>query len=143
MNNLSHETAVEYLISAPKVVRELQTMHWMFLDGPPDGTVMLVWQPLNHLGTNFASDGYVWADAEQIYSTEIRGYVRLCKFNTPMSRWFLLMHSFSYRIWSCIFSAVDTIPPTNRLLHIAERGTALRQPKTRMRTFFPVTHLYG
>ncbi|EDN10109.1 conserved hypothetical protein [Histoplasma mississippiense (nom. inval.)] len=88
MNNLSHETAVEYLISAPKVVRELQTMHWMFLDGPPDGTVILVWQPLNHLGTNFASDGYVWADAEQLYSTEIRGYnlelyLQRCGYHPP------------------------------------------------------------
>lgn len=52
-------------------------MHWTFLDGPPDGTVMLTWQPLNHLGTNFASDGFIWADAEQVYSTEIRGYVSL------------------------------------------------------------------
>lgn len=50
-------------------------MHWMFLDGPPDGTVMLAWQPLNHLGTNFASDGFVWADVEQVYTTEVRGYV--------------------------------------------------------------------
>ncbi|PGH33393.1 hypothetical protein GX50_03780 [[Emmonsia] crescens] len=88
MSNLSHETAVEYLISAPKVVRELQTVHWMFLDGPPDGTVMLVWQPLNHLGTNFASDGYVWADAEQLYSTEIRGYnlelyLQRCGYHPP------------------------------------------------------------
>ncbi|EEP76213.1 predicted protein [Uncinocarpus reesii 1704] len=68
------ETAVDYLLSAPKVVRELQPMHWMFLDAPPDGTVMLAWQPLNHLGTNFASDGYVWGDAEQVYTTEARGY---------------------------------------------------------------------
>ncbi|OAX84759.1 hypothetical protein ACJ72_00869 [Emergomyces africanus] len=88
MTNLSHETAVEYLISAPKVVRELQTVHWMFLDGPPDGTVILVWQPLNHLGTNFASDGYVWADAEQLYSTEIRGYnlelyLQRCGYHPP------------------------------------------------------------
>lgn len=69
------ETAVDYLLAAPGVVRELQPMHWMFLDGPPDGTVMLVWQPLHHLGTNFASDGYVWADAEQAFTTEARGYV--------------------------------------------------------------------
>ncbi|KAK2774764.1 hypothetical protein FQN52_004214 [Onygenales sp. PD_12] len=74
MSSLNMETAVEYLISAPKVVRELQTVHWMFLDGPPDGTVMLVWQPLNHLGTSFASDGYVWADVEQVYTREMRGY---------------------------------------------------------------------
>ncbi|KAK2839152.1 hypothetical protein FQN49_006427, partial [Arthroderma sp. PD_2] len=71
----THETAVEYLLSAPKVVRELQPMHWMYLDGPPDNTVMLTWQPLNHLGTNFASDGYVWADVEQAYTVEVRGYI--------------------------------------------------------------------
>lgn len=75
MNSFTSETAVEYLVSAPKVVRELQPMHWMFIDGPPDGTVMLVWQPLNQLGTMFASDGYIWADAEQVYTTEVRGYV--------------------------------------------------------------------
>ncbi|KAI1918215.1 hypothetical protein LOZ58_006084 [Ophidiomyces ophidiicola] len=74
MANLTMETAVEYLLSAPKVVRELQPVHWMFLDAPPDGSVMLVWQPLNHLGTNFASDGYVWGDAEQVYTSESRGY---------------------------------------------------------------------
>ena len=50
-------------------------MNWMFLDAPADGTVMLLWQPLNQLGTRFASDGYVWADPEQAFSQEHRGYV--------------------------------------------------------------------
>jgi hypothetical protein len=50
-------------------------MHWTFLEAPPDGTVMLTWQPLAHLGNNFASDGYVWADAEQAFTFEARGYV--------------------------------------------------------------------
>ncbi|KAJ9315113.1 hypothetical protein DTO271D3_4566 [Paecilomyces variotii] len=74
MSVLPTETAVDYLLSAPKIVRELQPMHWTFLDGPPDGTIMLTWQPLNHLGTNFASDGYVWADAEQAFTFEAKGY---------------------------------------------------------------------
>lgn len=77
MNTLSPETAAEYLLSAPKVVREMQPVHWMFIDAPQDGTVMLTWQPLSRLGTSFASDGYVWADSENIYTTEMRGYVRL------------------------------------------------------------------
>lgn len=51
-------------------------MHWTFLDGPGDGTVMLTWQPMAHMGNNFASDGYVWADAEQGHVLEVRGYVR-------------------------------------------------------------------
>lgn len=75
MHMMPTDTVVEYLLSAPKVVREAQPMHWTFLDGPQDGTVMLTWQPLNHLGTNFASDGYVWADVEQAFTFEARGYV--------------------------------------------------------------------
>ncbi|KAF9888033.1 hypothetical protein FE257_009297 [Aspergillus nanangensis] len=74
MHMMPAETVVEYLLSAPKIVREAQPMHWTFLDGPQDGTVMLTWQPLNHMGTNFASDGYVWADVEQAFTFESRGY---------------------------------------------------------------------
>lgn len=84
MHMMPTETVVEYLLSAPKIVREGQPMHWTFLDGPQDGTVMLTWQPLNHLGTNFASDGYVWADAEQAFTFEARGYV--CFF-FPLASW--------------------------------------------------------
>ena len=51
-------------------------MNWMFLDAPPDGSVMLVWQPSNQLGQRFASDGYVWADAENTFTQEIKGNVR-------------------------------------------------------------------
>ncbi|PGG99080.1 hypothetical protein AJ80_09412 [Polytolypa hystricis UAMH7299] len=78
MNQMAVETALEYLLAAPKVVRELQPVHWTFLDGPPDGTVMLTWQPLNHLGSNFASDGYVWAGAEHVYHHQVRGYTVEC-----------------------------------------------------------------
>lgn len=72
---LPTDTVLEYLLSAPRMVRELHPMHWTFLDGPADGTIMLTWQPLNHLGVNFASDGYVWADVEQAFTFEARGYV--------------------------------------------------------------------
>ncbi|GFF22626.1 SWI/SNF and RSC complexes subunit ssr4 [Aspergillus udagawae] len=75
MHMMPTDTVVEYLLSASKIVREAQPMHWTFLDGPQDGTVMLTWQPLNHLGTNFASDGYVWADVEQAFTFEARGYM--------------------------------------------------------------------
>jgi hypothetical protein len=76
MTALPTETVVEYLLAAPKVVREMQPMSWTFLDPPPpDGTTLLTWQPLAHLGTNFASDGYIWADAEQAFTFEARGYV--------------------------------------------------------------------
>ncbi|KAJ5589855.1 hypothetical protein N7450_003827 [Penicillium hetheringtonii] len=73
MHMMPPETAVEYLASAPRVCQS-QPMHWTFLDGPGDGTVMLTWQPMAHMGNNFASDGYVWADAEQGHVLEVRGY---------------------------------------------------------------------
>lgn len=69
-----------YLLEAPKIVRDLQPMQWQFLETPPDGTLMLTWQPLEYLGTNFASDGYIWADAEQIFKSEVRGYVCVSRF---------------------------------------------------------------
>ncbi|OKL61635.1 hypothetical protein UA08_03437 [Talaromyces atroroseus] len=74
MTALPTETVLDYLLAAPKVVREMYPMHWTFLDGPQDGTTLLTWQPLAHLGTTFASDGYIWADAEQAYTFEARGY---------------------------------------------------------------------
>lgn len=76
-NNPSLESVVAHLSEAPKVVRDLQPMQWQFLDAPADGTLLLVWQPLEYMGTTFASDGYVYADAEQTFKSEVRGFVRL------------------------------------------------------------------
>ncbi|KAL2421586.1 hypothetical protein ABEF95_006735 [Exophiala dermatitidis] len=73
-SNPSFETIVAYLLEAPKIVRDLQPVQWQFLEAPPDGTLLLTWQPLEHLGTNFASDGYIWADAEHVFTSEVRGY---------------------------------------------------------------------
>lgn len=70
------ETIVSYLLEAPKIVRELQPMQWQFLETPQDGTLVLTWQPLDYISTNFASDGYIWADVEVSFKSEVRGYVR-------------------------------------------------------------------
>lgn len=72
-------------MEAPKIVRELQPVQWQFLDPPQDGTLMLVWQPTDYMNTNFASDGYVWADVEVSFKSEIRGYVWL-PLPLPLSR---------------------------------------------------------
>jgi len=69
------DVVVEYLIQAPRIVKEQASMNWMFLQCPQDGDVLLVWQP-PQMGTQEASDGYVWADAEAAFSSEMRGYVR-------------------------------------------------------------------
>ena len=72
------DLTVEYLIQAPRIVREVAPMTWTYLDCPGDGEVMLVWQP-SQLRTQAASDGYVWADAESAFSSEKMGYVGIGK----------------------------------------------------------------
>lgn len=69
--------ALEYLIKGPQIVRDTSPVAWTFLSAPPpDGTVILTWQP-PRMGTMFASDGMVWADAESAYDMNVRGYVRV------------------------------------------------------------------
>lgn len=76
ISTMSLETVVGYLTEAQKIVRDLQPVQWQYLDAPQDGSLLLVWQPLQYLDTTFASDGYVWGDVEQAFSQECRGYVR-------------------------------------------------------------------
>ncbi|EKG21244.1 hypothetical protein MPH_01436 [Macrophomina phaseolina MS6] len=73
---LSIEQAVDFLLNAPKIVKDVAPMTWQYFQNPPnDGTVFLEWQPVNQRGNAYASDGYVWADPESSYSYESqRGY---------------------------------------------------------------------
>ncbi|KIW62882.1 hypothetical protein PV04_09774 [Phialophora macrospora] len=73
-SNPAVDTLVNYLLEAQKIVRDLQPMQWQFIDTPPDGTLILEWQPLEYLGTSYASDGFIWADVEHVYKSEVRGY---------------------------------------------------------------------
>jgi len=72
--NPSPEALVNYLLEAPKIMRDMAPVQWQFLDAPPDGTLFLTWQPSDYMQATFASDGYVW-DVEQPFNSEIRGYV--------------------------------------------------------------------
>lgn len=75
---LSPEHALEYLLQCPKIVRERAAMAWQYMITPPsDGTVILAWQPLSQLGTQFSSDGYVWAEPEKHFTNDVRGHVSL------------------------------------------------------------------
>ena len=76
-------------------------MNWMFLHCPQDGDVMLVWQP-PQMGMAFASDGYIWADPEAAFTSEMRGYVR--DLSTPtLSMSLIRLH---VRRWKCTFNGV-------------------------------------
>lgn len=74
----SIEDIVEKLLTAPKIVREVAAMTWQVLNAPPDGTMLLVWQP-QALGSHFATDGYVWAGQEHYSSQPVGSYVSLAK----------------------------------------------------------------
>ncbi|RFU72972.1 swi snf and rsc complex subunit ssr4 [Trichoderma arundinaceum] len=53
------------------IARDQAPFFWTYLDKPADGTILLTWQPLSRLGTNFATDGFVWAPPEQIYKHDL------------------------------------------------------------------------
>lgn len=68
------------LLNAPKIARDTAPFYWTYLDAPPDGTVKLTWQPLQRMGTNFASDGYIWPGPDQYHAQDLKnGLVSLSK----------------------------------------------------------------
>ena len=77
MPRLDLNEVAKWLMSAPQVARDRAPFFWTYLDKPADGTMLLTWQPLQRLGTNFATDGYVWAPPEQVYKHDLgNGLVR-------------------------------------------------------------------
>lgn len=68
---------MEFLLQAPKVVKDMAPMAWQYFQNPPsDGTLFLEWQPVNQRSNAYASDGYIWADPESSFTYESqRGYV--------------------------------------------------------------------
>lgn len=75
--HISLNEVAKWLINAPQIARDKAPFCWQFLDKPADGTVLMTWQPLQRLGTNFATDGYVWAPPEQLYKHDMgNGLVR-------------------------------------------------------------------
>ncbi|KAH7171208.1 hypothetical protein EDB81DRAFT_635780 [Dactylonectria macrodidyma] len=71
MPRLDLNDVAKWLMSAPQVARDRAPFFWTYLDKPTDGTILLTWQPLQRLGTNFATDGFVWAPPEQIYKHDL------------------------------------------------------------------------
>ncbi|KAI0125790.1 hypothetical protein BJ170DRAFT_447939 [Xylariales sp. AK1849] len=61
----------QWLMNAPQIARDKAPFFWTYLDRPENGNVMLTWQPLHLMATNFASDGYIWPPAEQYFTQDI------------------------------------------------------------------------
>ena len=68
------DKVIEFLLHAVRFTRSEKTVSWQFLNGPPDGTISVAWQPPS-MKTEFSSDGYVYADPERAFSQQVRGYV--------------------------------------------------------------------
>lgn len=58
-------------MQAPQIARDKSPFFWTYLDRPENGTIMLTWQPLQQMGVNFASDGFIWPPAEQHFTSEV------------------------------------------------------------------------
>ncbi|KAF4979035.1 hypothetical protein FZEAL_4710 [Fusarium zealandicum] len=71
MPRLDLNEVAKWLMSAPQVARDRAPFFWTYLDKPTDGTILLTWQPLQRLGSNFATDGFVWAPPEQLYKHDL------------------------------------------------------------------------
>ncbi|KAI0022411.1 DUF1750-domain-containing protein [Xylariomycetidae sp. FL0641] len=65
------QEVTSWLMQAPKIARDTAPFFWSYLDRPENGQIFLTWQPLNQLGTSFASDGYVWPPQEQYFQQEV------------------------------------------------------------------------
>ncbi|POR31274.1 6-phosphogluconate dehydrogenase, decarboxylating [Tolypocladium paradoxum] len=71
MPRLDLNEVAKWLMNAPQIARDRAPFFWTYLDKPADGTILLTWQPLQRLGTNFATDGFVWAPPEQVYKHDL------------------------------------------------------------------------
>ncbi|KAG6031763.1 hypothetical protein E4U41_007439, partial [Claviceps citrina] len=71
MPRLDVNEAAKWLMTAPQIARDRAPFFWTYLDKPADGTILLTWQPLQRLATNFATDGFVWAPPEQVYKHDL------------------------------------------------------------------------
>lgn len=60
-----------WLMQAPQIARDKAPFFWTYLDRPENGTITLTWQPLQQMGTAFASDGYIWGPQEQYFTQEV------------------------------------------------------------------------
>lgn len=73
------------LLQAPKIARDQAPFCWTYIDRPASGTIILTWQPLSILGTEFASDGFIWAPVETAFQMEVNidGGVYVCNCLLP------------------------------------------------------------
>ncbi|KAI1328375.1 hypothetical protein F5Y16DRAFT_369529 [Xylariaceae sp. FL0255] len=60
-----------WLMQAPKIARDTAPFFWTYIDKPENGHIFLTWQPLQLMGTYFASDGFIWPPQESYFTQEV------------------------------------------------------------------------
>lgn len=93
--SLQPELLVDMLLKTPVVVQQYP-FAWSMIEPPPPGSLMLSWHP-PAMGTSCASDGYVWADPENVHTVDVKGYVCL-----PRPAVCCTIGCFSRHIMSCV-----------------------------------------
>ncbi|KAK3945358.1 SWI/SNF and RSC complexes subunit ssr4 [Diplogelasinospora grovesii] len=71
MPRVDLQEVTKWLMSAPKIARDTAPFFWTYLDCPPDGSIILTWQPTGRRSVEFASDGYVWSQPEVFYRNDV------------------------------------------------------------------------
>ncbi|KAK5628465.1 hypothetical protein RRF57_004180 [Xylaria bambusicola] len=71
-----------WLMEAPKIARDMAPFFWTYLDKPTNGQILLTWQPLQQMGTHFASDGFIWPPQEVYFTHEVGNGV-VCHQTSP------------------------------------------------------------
>ena len=74
-SQLPIRTIFSHLVNAPHVVKEQRPVVWQYLTPPQDGTILLAWQPTAQVGQIYATDGYIWAEPENVFTHQYNDYV--------------------------------------------------------------------
>lgn len=71
VSHINLQDAAKWLMNAPHVARDKSPFFWTYLDKPVDGTILMTWQPSQRMGSNFSTDGFIWAPPEQMYKHDL------------------------------------------------------------------------
>jgi Fungal domain of unknown function (DUF1750) len=78
MANPSLDQIIQFLRTAPHIAKEAKPVSWKLIAPPNTGDMFLEYIA-KHRESQFASDGYVWIDAERYMERDLQEYVSLSR----------------------------------------------------------------
>jgi hypothetical protein len=95
LQQVNLDTIADFLSKAPTIVKSVAPVYWTYLTAPSDGSIILTWEPPRNRAQSpmqlFATDGYIWADNENMFTVETRDYVSHRCFSTSGSHALIFM----------------------------------------------------